>query len=148
VLDFRDASGKTRALIYNHSTHTIRTREGREVRLAGFYGLAAQELEEELGGVVCFLEGASGLTHNITQVLVAECIVRLKAAVRDARSKAEHRPVTRLAGIRHTFKFRVRHFDDQEEDAKVARCTTKYAAQHSDCIRELFAQQRRQLRDR
>lgn len=147
VLDFRDASGKTRALIYNHSTHTIGTRAGREVRSAGFYGLAAQELEGELGGVVCFLEGASGSTHNVTQVPVAECIERLKAAVRDARGKAERRPVTRLAGIRRTFRFRVRHFDDDEEDAKVARYTKEYAPQHSDPIRELFAQQRRQLRD-
>ncbi|MDP2898708.1 MAG: hypothetical protein Q8Q12_19395 [bacterium] len=147
VLDFSDASGKTRALIYNHSTHTIGTRAGREVRSAGFYGLAAQELEGELGGVVCFLEGASGSTHNITQVPVAECIERLKAAVRDARGKAERRPVTRLAGIRRTFRFRVRHFDDDEEDAEVARYTKKYAPQHSDPIRELFAQQRRQLRD-
>ncbi len=147
VLDFRDASGKTRALIYNHSTHTIGTRAGREVRSAGFYGLAAQELERELGGVVCFLEGASGSTHNTTSVPVAECIERLKAAVREARSKAEHRPVTRLAGIRRSFRFRVRHFDDAEEDAKVARYTKKYATQHSDRIRELFAQQRRQLRD-
>jgi hypothetical protein len=147
VLDFRDASGKTRALIYNHSTHTIGTRAGREVRSAGFYGLAAQELEGELGGVVCFLEGASGSTHNITQVPVAECVERLKAAVRDARSKAERRPVTRLAGIRRTLKFRVRHFDDAEEDAKVARYTTKYAPQQSKRIREIFAQQRRQLGD-
>jgi len=147
VLDFRDASGKTQALICNHSTHTIGTRSGREVRSASFYGLAAQELERELGGVVCFLEGASGSTHNITQVPVAQCIVRLKAAVRDARSKGERRPVTRLAGIRRTFRFRVRHFDDEEEDAKVARYTKEYALQHSDRIRELFAQQRRQLRD-
>jgi len=147
VLDFRDASGKTRALIYNHSTHTIGTRSGREVRSAGFYGLAAQELESELGGVVCFLEGASGSTHNITQVPVAECIERLNAAVRDARSNAERRPVRRLAGIRRTFRFRVRHFDDADEDTKVARYTTKYAPQHSDRIREIFAQQRRQLRD-
>lgn len=147
VLDFRDASGRTRALIYNHSTHTIGTLAPREIRSASFYGLAAQELEEELGGVVCFLEGASGSTHNITQVPVAECIVRLQAAVRDARRKAEHRPLTRLAGIRRTFRFRVRRFDDAEEDAKVAHYTTKYASQHSDPIRELFAQQRRQLRD-
>lgn len=147
VLDFRDVSGKTRALIYNHSTHTIGTRAGREVRSASFYGLAAQELETEMGGVVCFLEGASGSTHNITSVPVSECIERLKAAVRDARSRAEPRLVTRLKGIRRSFKFRVRHFDEAEEDAKVARYTMKYAVQHSDAIRDLFAQQRGKLRD-
>jgi hypothetical protein len=41
----------------------------------------------------------------------------------------------------------VRHFDDNEDDAKVTRYTKEYAPQHSDPIRELFAQQRRQLRD-
>ena len=35
------------------------------MRSPSFYGLAAQELEQQLGGVVCFLEGASGSTHNI-----------------------------------------------------------------------------------
>ena len=52
MLDFRDATGKTRALLFNHSTHTIGTRSGRDVRSPSFYGLAAQELEKELGGVV------------------------------------------------------------------------------------------------
>ena len=126
VLDFRDATGKTRALIYNHSTHTIGTRVGRDVRSSSFSGLAAQELEQELGGVVSFLEGASGSTHNVTQVPVAECVERMKQAVRDARSKAQPRPVAQIAGIRRPLKFRVRQFDDAEEDAKISRYTTKY----------------------
>ena len=37
-------------------------------RSPSFYGLAAQELETELGGVVGFLEGASGSTHNLGDV--------------------------------------------------------------------------------
>ena len=59
-----------------------------------------RELEAELGGVVCFLEGASGSTHNINRVPVDRCVVRLKDAIRAARSVAQHRPVNLVAGIR------------------------------------------------
>jgi putative membrane-bound dehydrogenase-like protein len=146
VLDFRDAKGKSRAIIFNHSTHTIGTRSGRDVRSSGFYGLTAQELEQELGGTVCFLEGASGSTHNITQVPVPEAIARLKKAVLDARKAAEPRNVTRLAALRRPFKFRVRRFDDAEEDQKVLRYTSRHAAAASDRIRQIFADSRDKLR--
>ena len=149
VLDFRDAVGKSRALLFNHSTHTIGTRSGRDVRSPSFYGLAAQELEMELGGVVGFLEGASGSTHNVAPAVpVPECIQRLKTAIRDARSKASPRQVAHLDGIRRPFKFRIRQFNDGEEDAKIARYMTKYAPQSADRVREVFANMRRQLRDR
>src|SRR5262249_10546922 len=115
VWDFRDAGGKTRALIYNHSTHTIGTRNGQNVRSAGFYGLAAQDLEPELGGIVSFLEGASGSTHNIAGVPVGEATERFKKAIREARAKAQAHPVNRLASLRRPFKFKVRTFDDAEE---------------------------------
>jgi hypothetical protein len=146
VLDFRAPDGKSRALIYNHSTHTIGTRAQRDIRSPGFYGLAAQELEREIGGIVCFLEGASGSTHNIQNVPVAEAVERLKRVIRDARKSAQPRDVVRLAGIRRPLKFKVRHFDEAEEEAKVARYTTKYAPMHSDRIREIFATMRRELR--
>ena len=87
VFDFRDAAGKTRALLFNHSTHTIGTRSGKNVRSPSFYGLAAQELEQEIGGTVGFLEGASGSTHNIAFVPVAEAVVRMKRAVQQARDR-------------------------------------------------------------
>ncbi|MGE3317225.1 MAG: PVC-type heme-binding CxxCH protein, partial [Planctomycetaceae bacterium] len=145
VLDFRGTDGRTRALVYNHSTHTIGTRVGRDVRSPSFYGLAAQEMEKELGGIVSFLEGASGSTHNVTQVPVGEAVERMKQAIRDARAQAAARDVTRVAGIRRPIKFRVRKFNDSEEDAKVARYTTKYTPQASDRIREIFSTMRKEL---
>jgi putative membrane-bound dehydrogenase-like protein len=149
VLDFRDVSGKTRALLFNHSTHTIGTRSGRDVRSPSFYGLAAQELETELGGIVGFLEGASGSTHNVAPVVpVPECIERLKATIRDARTKAQPRPVSRLAGIRRPFKFRVRRFNEAQDDAKIARYMNAYGPQGAARVREVFANMRHQLRDR
>jgi putative membrane-bound dehydrogenase-like protein len=147
LLDFRDVAGKSRALIFNHSTHTIGTRSGKNVRSPSFYGLAAQELEPELGATVSFLEGASGSTHNITLVPVADAVVRMKKAVKDARAKAVRHPVDQLAALRRPLKFRVRHFDDSEEDAKIARYTTRYAPAASDRIRQVFAAMRRKLKD-
>ncbi|HET6326360.1 MAG TPA: PVC-type heme-binding CxxCH protein [Planctomycetaceae bacterium] len=148
VLDFRDSAGYTRALIFNHSTHTIGTRSGKNVRSPGFYGLAAQELEHELGGTVSFLEGASGSTHNISGVPVDQAVLRMKAAVRDARSHATRHPVDKLAAIGRPFKFHVRRFDEAEEDAKIARYTTRYTPTRasSDYIRKVFATMRSKLK--
>ncbi len=83
VLAFRGADDKLRAVLFNHSTHTIGTRTP-GVRSPSFYGLAAQELEAELGCPVEFLEGASGSTHNITAVPVDEAVRRMKRAVTEA----------------------------------------------------------------
>ncbi len=146
VLDFRAPDGRTLALIYNHSTHTIGTRSGRDVRSASFYGLAAQELERELGGVVNFLEGASGSTHNVRGVPVPVAIERLKRAVLDARAGAEPRPVTRVAAIKRPFTYRVRQFDETVEAAKVDRYTAAYAKSSAARIGEIFATARRDLK--
>src|SRR6476661_6542581 len=91
VLVFRGEDQQLRGLIFNHSTHTIGTRQpGR--RSPSFYGLAAQELELELGGTVCYLEGASGSTHNLT-LTCDEAGKRITQAVRDALAQAMPRPV-------------------------------------------------------
>ncbi|HEX4071970.1 MAG TPA: hypothetical protein VHX68_12390, partial [Planctomycetaceae bacterium] len=148
VFDFRDRSGKTRALLFNHSTHTIGTRSGKNVRSPSFYGLAAQELETEIGGTVGFLEGASGSTHNITPVPVAEAVIRMKRAVLQARAKATRHPVTELKAIRRTMKFRVRHFNDAEEDAKIVRYVMQYAPASAARIRQVFADMRKKLKDK
>jgi putative membrane-bound dehydrogenase-like protein len=146
VWDFRDGADKTRALLFNHSTHTIGTRSGKNVRSPSFYGLAAQELETEIGGTVGFLEGASGSTHNITLVPVAEAVVRMKRAVQLARSQAVRHPVNELRALRRTMKFHVRHFDDSEEDAKIARYVNRYAPAAANRIRQVFAAMRKTLK--
>jgi hypothetical protein len=148
VLDFRAPDGKTLALIFNHSTHTIGTRSGRDVRSAGFYGLAAQELERELGGVVNFLEGASGSTHNVRGVPVPVAIERLKRSVLDARGQAEPRPVARVAAIKRPFSYRVRTFDEAVEAAKVDRYTAAHAKASATRIGAIFANARRELAPR
>ena len=147
VFDFRDPAGNTKALIYNHSTHTIGTRTGTDVRSPSFYGLAAQELEDELGqgAIVSFLEGASGSTHNITGVPVAEAVVRFKDAIKKARGEATEHKVHRLKSIKRPFKFTVRVFNELEEDNKVASYTERHSADKEGVIRKVFANMRKEL---
>ncbi|MDB5312439.1 MAG: Neutral/alkaline non-lysosomal ceramidase [Gemmataceae bacterium] len=139
VLAFRGPDGKPRATIFNHSTHTIGVRK--PGRSPSFYGLAAQELEDEIGGVVSFLEGASGSTHNLG-VPAAEATVRMKQAVKDALGKAAPRPVDRVAGLKKPFTFKVRTFDEAKEDAAVSAYCKKRAAKAADDYIEAFRKQR------
>ncbi len=145
VLAFRRSTGELLSVIYNHSTHTIGTRRP-GVRSPSFYGLAAQELEQDLGGIVCFLEGASGSTHNITGVSTDEAVVRMKRVINQSLQRAERRPVNRLVGIRRRFVFRVRTFDEAIEDEKVVSYVRKYAPTIADKTIDIFRAMRRDLK--
>src|SRR5262249_51852834 len=123
--------------------HTIGTRQpGR--RSPSFYGLAAQELETDLGGVVCFLEGASGSTHNLA-LTGDEATRRIKAAVLDAFAQLQTRPVQKLAALKRPFKFKVRSFDEDAEDAAVSAYCRKYAGAGADTIIRVFRNMRTEL---
>jgi len=143
VLAFRDSSGQLQALIFNHSTHTIGTRQPGK-RSPSFYGLAAQELETELGGRVCFLEGASGSTHNLS-LSTDDMVQRVKTAVRATLAQAEPRLVTRLAAIKRPFKFRVRRFDEPAEDEAVRSYCRKAMGTYAQRCIEVFRMQREKL---
>jgi hypothetical protein len=143
VFAFRDAQDKLRALIFNHSTHTIGARQGGK-RSPSIYGLAAQELEPELGGIVTFLEGASGSTHNL-ELKADECVTRLKQAVRDTLAKAQLRESAPLAAMKRPFKYRVRRFNEQAEEAAVERYCRKYAPGYADVFMKVFRNMRREL---
>ncbi|HMC66573.1 MAG TPA: hypothetical protein VKI65_16690 [Gemmataceae bacterium] len=142
VLAFRDRAKTLKSLIFNHSTHTIGTRTGK--RSPGFYGLAAQELEQELGGTVCFLEGASGSTHNLS-LKADEMVLRIKSAVKDALEQAEPRPVNRLVGMKRKFAYRVRKFDEAKDDESVSVYCKRHAPKSADFIIDVFRQQRKVL---
>jgi neutral ceramidase len=144
VLAFRGAAdNRLRALLFNHSTHTIGARQP-GVRSPAFYGLAAQELEEELGGTVCFLEGASGSTHNLG-LPAAEAVIRIKQAVRAALDQAEPQPVRHVAALKRRFVFRVRKFDEAKEDEAVSSYCKKRIASGADGVIEVFRKQRQVL---
>jgi hypothetical protein len=140
VIDFRRGDGKTAAVVFNHSTHTIGTRQG-NVRSPSFYGLAAQELEEELGGEVCFLEGASGSTHNLS-LPCAEMVLRVKAAVKETLGLTQPRPVDRIDAIKREFAYRVRRFDEAKEEEAVTAYCKRRAGGGADGIIKVFRDQR------
>lgn len=143
VLAFRGGDDKLRALIFNHSTHTIGARQPGK-RSPAFYGLAAQELEAELGGIACFLEGASGSTHNLT-LTGDEAARRIKLAVQNALSQAQPRPVERLAAIKRPFTFKVRRFNEAKEDEAVSTYCRKYAGPRANATIQVFRDMRKKL---
>jgi hypothetical protein len=144
VFAFRGPDRKLIALLYNHSTHTIGTRNG-AVRSPSFYGLAAQELEQELGGVCGFLEGASGSTHNLGAVTTAQAVERLKAVVRGALADATPRAVDRLVSVKRPFTYRVRQFDEAEEDRKVVEYCRQRVPAGADYTIGVFRDMRKAL---
>ncbi len=147
VFAFRDADDQLQALMYNHSTHTIGTCNG-DVRSPSFYGLAAQELEAELGGSVCFLPGAFGSTHNVTEVPPPEAVKRLKGAITDAMEQAKPMPVDKLASIQRPFTFKVRTFDEVVEDEKVSSYCRKRVPDGADSTINVFRNMRQTLAPR
>ena len=143
LLAFRNPSDKLLALLFNHSTHTIGTRQPGK-RSPGFYGLAAQDLETELGGTVSFLEGASGSTHNLT-LNGDECARRITESVKRILATAQPHPVVRIAALKRPFTFHVRRFDDAAEDAAVERYCRKYAGAGAEIIIKVFRTMRSEL---
>jgi len=144
VLAFRRASGELAAMLFNHSTHTIGTREpGR--RSPSFYGLAAQDLEQELGAHVLFLEGASGSTHNLS-LPAAEMTERMKKAV--AATLADTVPLNdvRLGSLKREIEVRVRDFDEQREDDAVRTYCEKRIPDGAPYVVDVFREMRRQLK--
>lgn len=146
VLAFRRQDGAHEAILFNHSTHTIGTRSGAK-RSPSFYGLAAQELEQEVGGTTLFLEGASGSTHNLN-LTTPVMIDRIKTAVRSALKNTGPLAVTRLAARRREITVTVRRFDEEKEDAAVRSYCAKYAPQGADYIVKVFREMRRELAGR
>ena len=142
VIWFRRSDGGTEALLFNHSTHNIGTRK-LGVRSPGFYGLAAQELEEELGGAVLFLPGAFGSTHNLT-LPADEMVYRIKKAVKEALSHAEPKPVSRIASVKREMEYKVRDFDEEKED-EAASYYCRKRLEDPEPVIEVFRSMRREL---
>lgn len=143
VLAFRDPAGDLKALLFNHSTHTIGAVTG-NFRSPAFYGLAAQQLETELGGTVAFLEGASGSTHRL-DVAPNDALGRIKQAVLDALARAQARKVDRLAALKRPFTFKVRTFDEAAEDRAVTEYCKKRLGGGADSVVAVFREMRKLL---
>ncbi len=146
VLAFRDPGGKYQAVIFGHSTHTIGSVTG-NFRSPAFYGMAAQRMEQDLGGTFCFLEGASGSTHRL-DVEAPEASKRIELAVRASLADAMPQTDTRLAALKQPFTFHVRQFDEQTEDQAVSAYCTKRIAGGADGVIEVFRKMRKELAGR
>ncbi|MDB5350661.1 MAG: Neutral/alkaline non-lysosomal ceramidase [Planctomycetota bacterium] len=144
VVAFARPGGKLEAVLFNHSTHTIGTVKGL-VRSPSFYGLAAQELERERGGLFLFFEGASGSTHNL-DLATPEALIRIKSAVADALDHAGERPVSRVVGRRKEITLKVRRFDEAADDAAVvAYCTKRQPPPYHQTTIDIFRKMRKTL---
>jgi len=143
VAEFRRADGGLEALMFNHSTHTMGTLTGRK-RSPAFYGMVAQQIEEEHGGTVMFLEGASGSTHN-WRLSPPEAAARIKAAVLDALNKAEPTAPDSVAALRREFTIRVRSFDEEAEEKAVTTYSDKYIGKRAEPYAAVFRKMRKQL---
>lgn len=143
VLAFRRRSGGFESVLFNHSTHLIGAYEPGK-RSPGFYCLAAQELETELGGTVTYLSGACGSTHNL-KLNAREMSYRIKSAVRDALQGAQPQPVPTVRAIKREIKYRVRHFDEAKDDAAVSSyCRSRVSGDPTPTI-EVFRKMRAAL---
>jgi neutral ceramidase len=144
VLVFRDPNGKLRAMLFGHSSHTIGALTP-GARSPAFYGLAAQEIESELGGKVAFLEGASGSTH-VYNMDAREAFRRIKQAVLETLSQAGPLEVGRVESLKRPFHFKVRTFDEAaEEKAVVDYCLKRIGPQHGESVAKVFRDMRKQL---
>jgi len=142
VLAFKQADGSLEAILFNHSSHNIGVR--RSGRSPSFYGLAAQELEEELGGTTIFIPGAFGSTH-VLSLSMDERILRIKNAVKDAFSKAQKRQIATLTSVKKQFSYRVRHFDEDAEEKAVSYYCNKRLGGNPEDIIKVFRNMRKEL---
>ena len=142
VLAFKRPDGTLEALLFNHSSHNIGVRSGG--RSPAFYGLAAQELEQELGGTTIFLPGAFGSTHVLT-LPTDERIIRIKNAVKLAYSKAQKRQIPTVTSVKKPFKYRVRNFDEDAEEKAVSYYCNKRLGGNPEDIIQVFRNMRKEL---
>ncbi len=144
VLAFRSHSGKLQAMLFGHSSHSIGTLKP-GVRSPCFYGMAAQEIESQLGGKVAFLEGASGSTH-VYNLSSQEAFQRIKQAVLATLAEVQPQQVHKLAAIKAPFTFKVRTFDEAAEEKAVSDyCNKRIGRPHAESVIKVFRDMRKQL---
>lgn len=148
VITFKKPDGNLEALLFNHSTHNIGALQPGK-RSPGFYGLTAQQLEEELGGTAIFLPGAFGSTHDISSSgyspdSTEEKIYRIKNAVKEALCFSKERNISSIVSIKREIEYRVREFDEKKEDEAVSYYCNKRIDNPGPII-EIFRKMRKEL---
>ena len=144
VVAFRRAEGELAAVLFNHSTHNI-GRCGPGGRSPGFYGLAAQELEQAFDTTVLFLPGAFGSTHN-THLPDVQAKTRIRAEIERLLPQLDWGLRGPVAAARRELGFRLRRFDEEAEERAVARyCRKAFAAEQAEATIGVFRDMRKRL---
>jgi len=143
VIGLRRAAGEYAAVLFNHSTHNIGGHG--KGRGPGFYGLAAQELEDKINAPVLFLPGAFGSTHN-QGVPAPEAVHRIRSAIERGMSEFRWGLRGALLCTKRPFEYQVRRFDETEEDRAVASyCEKRFPPDTAATYIEVFRKMRREL---
>lgn len=143
VLAFRSPAGKLQALLFGHSSHSIGTLKP-GVRSPAFYGMAAQELEKELGCTAAFLEGASGSTH-VYNMGAKQAFDRIKKSVLETLAQSKPQEVRRLSALKRPLVFKVRKFDEAAEEKAVSDYCKKRIGKNAEPVIEVFRKMRKEL---
>jgi neutral ceramidase len=149
----RRSRGDLVSLLFNHSVHNIGTLTKGALSPA-FYGLAAQELERRHGGVMLFLPGAFGSTHNtgafgstenVHAVSPAECVHRVVAAVEQGLEWAEPVSIAPLKVLKRPFVYHTREFDEAQEEAAVRYWSETYTPANPEANEQVFRAMRAEM---
>jgi len=74
-----------------------------------------------------------------------ERVLRIKNAVRKAFSKAEKKEIPRIKSVKKQLKYRVRNFDEDEEEKAVSYYCRKRLGGNPEDIIEVFRKMRQEL---
>ena len=146
VLSFELNTSGRQVILFSHSCHNIGSRDSNK-RSPGFYGLAAQELEKEHGGVAVFLSGAAGSTHNL-KLTTDELICAIKDSVKDAIFSARKEDVFEIESVKTDFDYTIRSFNEEQEDRAVSYYCNKKRVEWCDNpedIIKVFREMRKSL---
>ncbi|MBX3279021.1 MAG: hypothetical protein KF868_13545 [Acidobacteria bacterium] len=142
VLVFKGLDGKPISILFNHSSHNIGSHGNN--RSPAFYGLAAQELEKELGGTHLYFPGAIGSTH-VYDLTTDERIFRIKQAIKESLAVAERRETVGIRSVKREIEYRVRTFDEAREDHAVSAYCRKRSPNGAERTIQIFRDMRREL---
>jgi len=148
LLAFRRPDGNWAGFIYGRACHNIGGLRA-DVNSPCVYGLVAGEFEARHGAHTLYCPGALGSSHNVTYagsgVPTDEAMIRLLDVLEWGLEHSEPDLFGPIRCARRPFVYRVRAFDEAEEDAKVAHYSRRYLGASAERNIEVMRGQRAQL---
>lgn len=148
LLAFRRLDGNWAGFIYGRACHNIGALRS-DVNSPGIYSLVAQEFEAQHGAVTLYVPGALGSSHNktcdVSGVPTDEAMVRLLDALEWGLEHTQPIASEPLLSLRRPFTYRIRTFDEAEEDARVASYSRRYLGDSGERNIEVMRGQRAEI---